>query len=71
MKGYMAIDQFGQTVHLGFTEYPRKALLEKLGAASASKMYVDKIAGGSVHCGYIVCGRWFTLYEVTRLERPA
>jgi len=70
-KGYMAIDQFGETLHLGFVKHPRKALIEKLGVRSAVKMYVDKKSGGSVHCGYIVRGRWYRLYEVFPWEKPA
>lgn len=63
--GYMAIDQYGEALHLD-GEHPRKALLKKLGASSASKMYVDKKDNPSVfrHAGYIVGGRWFTLYRV-------
>lgn len=46
INGYMAIDQFGETVHLGFVKHPRKALIEKLGVRSAAKMFVDQRNGG-------------------------
>lgn len=64
----MAIDQYGRTVHdLG--PHPRKGLLAKLGAKHATKVYVDKRDGRSVHIGYVVQGRWFTIYWVERMER--
>lgn len=69
-KQYMAIDQYGQTFHdLG--PYPRKALLEALNRKHASKMYVDKVDGSSVHIGYVIGGHWLTVYEVDRMERAA
>jgi hypothetical protein len=63
-----AIDQYGSVVHLGDTTYPRKALLAKLYAKHAEKIYVDKTNGTVAHIGYIVQGRWFTLYNVTQWE---
>lgn len=69
-RDYMGIDQHGTTYHdLG--PHPRKGLLEKLGSKHASKMYVDKKDGTSVHIGYIVRGLWVTVYEVRRMEEPA
>lgn len=68
--GYMAIDQYGRTYHLGWTKHPRKALLEKLGSKHASKMYVDT-AVGSRHIGWIIGGLWLTVYRVERMERTA
>jgi len=64
--GFMAIDQYGEVVHLNSLKHPRKALLEKLGSTHASKMYVEKKDNPSVsrHAGYIVGRRWFTLYRV-------
>ncbi len=69
----MAIDQYGQTYHdLG--KYPRKALLERLGAAKAIKTYRDKKDGSMVHIGYAIkaagCGYlWLDLYQVTPFEK--
>jgi len=34
-------------------------------------MYIDTTAGRTLHIGYIVAGRWFTVYKVERMERPA
>jgi len=65
--GYMARDQYGQTVHLPGAKHPRKALLAKLGARRAERMYVDGPDGTSRHIGYVVGGmkgQWFTLYTV-------
>ena len=56
---YMAIDQYGNTYH-NLGQYPRKALLERLNAKRASKMYV----GDSIHVGYVISGLWLNLYEV-------
>lgn len=70
VKNHMAIDHQGNTIH-GLGPFPRKGLLEKLGAKSCHKVYVDKKDGSAVHVGYIVRGRWFTVYEVKRMERPA
>lgn len=68
MNTYMGIDQYGQTYH-GLGKYPRKGLLEALGATSASKMFVDKKDGSHKHIGYIVRGLWITLYKVERFEK--
>ena len=64
----MGIDQYGNHYDdLG--KYPRKALLEQLGYKNASKMYVDKKDGSSVHIGYIIGGNWITLYKVEPIEK--
>ena len=68
-KKYMARDQYGNTVH-GLT-YPRKELLERFGRKHADKIYQDKTDDTTVHVGYIVAGHWYTVYEVTPMERPA
>ena len=69
-KQYMAIDQYGQTHHIGRNP-PRKWLLDHLCSSHCSKMYADLASGGCVHIGYIISGLWLTLYEVTPMERPA
>lgn len=69
--GFMARDQYGQEIHLPGCQHPRKELMVKLGARHASKMYVDTKSGGSKHIGYIIGGRWFTLYTVGEWSRPA
>jgi len=67
---YMAIDQYGHTEHdLG--PHPRNELLRRLDRKSARKVYVDKKSGGCVHIGWIIAGRWFTVYKVEPMERPA
>ena len=62
--GYLAIDQYGQADRLLSPKAPRKQLLDKLGRKHCAKMYCDRESGPPVHSGYIVAGRWFTLYEV-------
>ena len=69
MTRYMAIDQYGETIH-GLTR-PRRDLLKACGRKSAAKMYIDTKGGATLHIGYIVAGRWFAVYKVERMERPA
>ena len=64
---YMGVDQYGDTWHdLG--QHPRKELLNRLNRKHASKMYVDKLNGPPVHIGWVIAGRWITVYKVERLE---
>jgi hypothetical protein len=64
----MGIDQFGTTYHdLG--QFPRKELLNRLGRRHATKMYVDKKNGTTVHIGYIIGSLWITLYTIKQFER--
>jgi hypothetical protein len=66
----MAIDQYGRTEHdLG--PHPRTALMRRLGRKRASRMYVDKADGTPCHIGWIVAGRWFTVYRVERMDQDA
>jgi len=64
---HMAIDQYGHTEH-GLGTHPRKALLERLGKRNAHRMYVDRKDGSTLHIGWIIAGRWFTVYRVERME---
>lgn len=60
---YMGIDQYGVTYH--GLRHPRKDLLARLGRRRASKMYVDsKATGRAKHTGYVIAGRWITIYKV-------
>ena len=66
----MGRDQYGHTYHdLG--QHPRKTLCERLGRRHVAKMYVDKRDGGTAHVGYVIGGRWITLYQVEAWERGA
>ena len=67
---YMAIDQYGQIEH-GLNGHPRKELMERLDRKRAVKMFRDRKDAPPIHTGYIVGGRWFTLYQVRRMENPA
>jgi hypothetical protein len=68
MKTYMAIDQYGRTEHdLG--PHPRKELMTRCGRKHADKMYVDSKTKGTLHTGWVIAGRWFTVYKVERQER--
>lgn len=63
----MGRDQYGDTYHdLG--KHPRKALLEHFGRSHAKKMYTDKKDGETRHVGYIIAGRWITLYNISPWE---
>ena len=66
MKTYMAIDQYGNTIH-GLT-HPRKDLMDKLGYKSANKMYTENKDGESRHAGYVVGPHWCSVYEVCPLN---
>ena len=63
---YIGIDQYGNIYPN--LEFPRKSLLEKLGRKSAQKMYVDGPDGETKHIGYVVAGRWVTIYKITPWE---
>ncbi len=66
----MGVDQYGATYH-GLGDYPRKALLSRLGRKHADKLYRDDAAGNAYHIGYIIGGLWITLYFVTPMRRKA
>jgi len=62
--GLMAIDQHGQTYHIGDNP-PRKWLLGALGRKHAEKMYCDyRGEGKSRHIGYVIAGLWLRIYRV-------
>lgn len=67
-KMYMAVDQYGETLH--GLEYPRKDIAERLGYAPSSlhKVYVDGRDGGVYHVGYSAGVRWFNVYEVVPMR---
>lgn len=60
----MAIDQYGETYHIGDNP-PRKWLLEHFGRCHASKMYVDLKDGGTRHVGYVIAGHWLNVFVVS------
>lgn len=64
--GYIAINQYGQTVKLTELSHPRKQLLNKLGASHCEKMYCERTDehGEPVHVGYVIGGGWWNLYEI-------
>lgn len=63
-KVYVGIDQFGEVFRLGRTTSPRKALMAALGRKSARRIFVDPREGGPpAHVGWIVAGRWVSVYE--------
>lgn len=66
---YMAVSNCNEIIHS--LERPRRDLLKRLGRKSARKIYRDKNDGTTVHVGYIIGGMWWTIYEVTPMERPA
>jgi hypothetical protein len=63
---HMGIDQYGRAEHdLG--PHPRAELLRRLDRKRAERMYVDT-KHGARHIGWIIGGRWFTVYRVERME---
>jgi len=61
--GYMAIDQYGQTYHIG-NNPPRKWLLDCFDRQHVEKMYVDTEQGSVRHVGYVIAGLWLRVYRV-------
>jgi hypothetical protein len=59
----MGVDQYG-THYDNLGQFPRKALLERMGCSFAEKMYNDLIDGGTRHTGYVISGCWITLYSI-------
>lgn len=70
MLTHMAQDQWGNTYH-NLGAHPRKALLERIGAKRADKMYCDTLEGKTNHVGWIIRGHWLTVYRVTPMEGRA
>ena len=60
---YVARDQYGRL----FTDlsHPRKDLLRFMHRQHAQKMY----AGNGQHVGYVIGGRWFIVYALTRIDQ--
>lgn len=67
--GYIAVNQYGETLRLTKPDYPKKQLLSKLAepASRAEKMYIDGPKGAK-HVGYVIGGSWWTIYEVHAWE---
>jgi len=66
--GYMAIDQYGQTYHIG-NNPPRKWLLEHLGKQHVDKVYTDNLdTGETKHVGYMIADLWLRIYRVLPFE---
>lgn len=57
----IGVDQYGGTYN-NLGKFPRKALMERLYASGARKLYKDS-ANGVKHIGYIISGLWITLYN--------
>lgn len=60
-KMYMAVDQYGNTVH--GLRHPRKELAKRF-PGHVAKMYEDDADGNAQHVGYVVGTLWFAVYEV-------
>ncbi len=60
--GYLGVDQYGQKYKID--KYPRKELLDRMGATHADKMYCDTKKGDSKHTGYVIQGLWISVYEI-------
>jgi hypothetical protein len=58
----IVIDQYGQTYRLA--KYPRKELLELLGATGAQKIYRDTVSGEATHVGYLIRGLWLDVFRL-------
>jgi hypothetical protein len=47
--------------------HPRKDLLERLGRKHCQKIYIDH-GDKAYHCGYLIAGRWISLYQTVEKE---
>lgn len=64
-KSLLFVDQYGGTVYASTV----RELRQKAGGGRVAKMYQDKRDGGTVHTGYVVGRRWFTMFQP--VEVPA
>ena len=67
-RGYMAIDQHGQTYHIG-DNAPRKWLLNRFWRQHAEKMYRNNATGRTRHVGYIIAGLWMEIFRVCQWKK--
>ena len=61
---YLTTDQHGTTRFLPIDKPIRKQLLEYFHRQHCAKMFVDLVAGGSRHVGYIIAGHWIRVQVV-------
>jgi len=68
-KFYMAIDQYGETLHE--LKHPRKDIAAQVGVTPGAldKLYRDGKDGAVYHVGYTTRGRWFDVFEVIPMRR--
>jgi hypothetical protein len=57
----IGLDQFGNRYPITNPKFPRKSLLDYLGAKHADKIYRDT-KNGTKHVGYVIQGNWISLY---------
>jgi hypothetical protein len=43
--------------------------MDRLGKKHADKMYVDGAGNQPRHIGYVIGGRWITVYQVERMDQ--
>ena len=61
----LCVDQYNSTVWATTLD----ELREKSGHGSSPKnMYRDKKGGRTVHCGYVVGPRWFSVYAAVEID---
>lgn len=67
MKGklFLYVDQYGNRYYSKTVKELRSKILG--GGSRISKMYRDCKSGKTVHCGYVVGGRWLTAYQPVEL----
>lgn len=68
MNDYIAIDQYGY-IEYNLGPYPRKELLTRWQRKHADKIYVGTKSKGQLHIGWVIAGRWFTVYHIQRMEK--
>jgi hypothetical protein len=65
-QSVLYIDQYGSP----FWARTIKELRHAVGGGRVSEMYVDKMDGRTVHCGYVVGEHWLSAYVPLEREVP-
>lgn len=68
MKGkrLLYINQYGDR-YFASTVKGLRAQIE-MGGSRVSKMYIDKVNGGTVHVGYVIGNHWLTAYQPVEIN---
>lgn len=60
----LCLDQYGRPIWARTLA----ELREKSGGGRVAKQYSDKLDGRTVHSGYVIGGRWFSVYQPVEVD---